>query len=78
MVTLKYHTWAVGGNGGLLRQGDNSHSQFAPLTPEDRKRIVETYAACGITAGDNDEEFAAGRVNYARGLRSTTSPNGTF
>jgi 4-hydroxy-tetrahydrodipicolinate synthase len=75
---LKYHTWAVGGNGGLLRQGDNAHNRFAPLTPEDRRRIVDTYAACGITASDNDAEFAAGRVNYARGLRSTVDLQGAF
>jgi 4-hydroxy-tetrahydrodipicolinate synthase len=75
---LKYHTWAVGGNGGLLRQGDNAHSQFAPLTPQDRQRIIDTYAACGIAASDNDEEFVVGRINYARGLTSTVNTLGAF
>jgi 4-hydroxy-tetrahydrodipicolinate synthase len=74
---LKYHTWAVGGNGGALRPGSGGHA-FAPLLPEDRRRIRETYAACGITPDSNDEEYVAGRVNYARGERSGLRPDGAF
>jgi 4-hydroxy-tetrahydrodipicolinate synthase len=72
---LKYHTWAVGGNGGLLRQGAGGHG-FAPLLVEDRQRIRDTYEACGIHADGIDEEFAAGRLNYARGERSSLSSSG--
>lgn len=74
---LKYHTWAVGGNGGALRQGSGGHA-FAPLPPAERQRIRETYAACGIMPDSNDDEFVVGRLNYARGERSRQSSDGSF
>ena len=76
---LKYHTWAVGGNGGRLRPAaPGSHNTFPPLTPADRRRIREAYRACAITPSENDAEFAVGRVNYSRGMRSNLSSEGDY
>jgi 4-hydroxy-tetrahydrodipicolinate synthase len=76
---LKYHIWAVGGNGGRLRAAaPDSHNTFPPLTPEDRQRIRETYRACGIEPSENDDEFAVGRVNYANGARPTLSASDSY
>jgi len=67
---LKYHTWAVGGNGGPLREAaPGSHNVFPELTTADRQRIRDTYNACGIETSSNEEEFDSGRAAYSRGLR---------
>lgn len=62
----KYAAWCVGGNGGLTRQpamrlqGAHMRSRKAALR------------AIGIEPREPDEEFFVGRVNYARGVRSST------
>jgi 4-hydroxy-tetrahydrodipicolinate synthase len=67
---LKYHTWAVGGNGGPLRRpAPGGHNDFPDLTPADRQRIRETYRQCGIEPSENETEFDVGRSSYTRGER---------
>lgn len=63
---LKYHTWCVGGNGGFLPEAAGGHD-LPPLTGEDRQRIREAYARCGITPRGPEAEFDAGRVSFGRG-----------
>jgi 4-hydroxy-tetrahydrodipicolinate synthase len=73
-VHLKYHQWCAGGNGGLFPEPEESRrEQFAPLGPDERRLIRETYVACGITPRNPDEEFVAGRVNYRPGMTAAAS-----
>ena len=75
-VHLKYHQWAVGGNGGLFRPTDEASEQFSPVTAGERARIKETYRAVGIPPRDLDEEFLVGRTSYERGIRrADIAPN---
>jgi 4-hydroxy-tetrahydrodipicolinate synthase len=60
---LKYHSWCGGANGGPLRS--EAVRGLPPLSAEDRRLIRETYTRCGITPREPEEEFDAGRVNFA-------------
>lgn len=77
---LKYHSWAVGGNGGLLRHpaGSTATHDFPLMTAEDRQRVRDTYAACGITTSANDDEFVVGRSAYARGIRPSLTKDAAY
>lgn len=71
-VHLKYHQWAVGGNGGLFRPAATPSQQFAPVTELERQRIRRAYKSTGITSREPDEEFLVGRTAYSRGLTSAS------
>jgi 4-hydroxy-tetrahydrodipicolinate synthase len=71
-VHLKYHQWAVGGNGGLFRPMETPSEQFSPVTAPERRRIRETYEAAGITTREPEDEFLVGRTAYSLGRRPTS------
>jgi 4-hydroxy-tetrahydrodipicolinate synthase len=74
---LKYYSYCVGGNGGLLREPTTKRGRehFPPIDAAERELIRTTYEACGIPTGHlNDEEAMVGRNAFGRGVRATDLP----
>ena len=58
-LLLKYYQWSTGGNGGMIRHPFRlfGHQLMA---------IKMSLSSIGIMPREPDEEFFAGRMNYAR------------
>jgi 4-hydroxy-tetrahydrodipicolinate synthase len=67
----KYYQWAVGGNGGLLRDMHYNHDDVPYLDEKERNIIRDVYHKIGIdTVTAPEEEFLVGKAAYARGVRA--------
>lgn len=67
---LKYYQWAVGGNGGLLREAQDPNEREFPLRPQDREAIKAALRRIGIEPRTDDQTFVVGRSAYERGVTS--------
>jgi hypothetical protein len=56
---LKYYQWCVGGNGGLTRHPFR-------LYKHELMEVKMVLRSVGIMPREPDEEFFAGRVNFAK------------
>jgi 4-hydroxy-tetrahydrodipicolinate synthase len=66
---LKYYQWAVGGNGGLLREPMDPAEREFPLRAQDRAAIKAALRSVGIEPRADDDTFIVGRANAARGVQ---------
>jgi 4-hydroxy-tetrahydrodipicolinate synthase len=69
-VHMKYLQWVTGGNGGLLPL---KPAQYLPtLDAQSRELIKRNFRKAGITPLERpEEEFAVGKVAYAKGVRAS-------
>ena len=67
---MKYYQWCAGGNGGLLRNLQESLDRVPVLNSLDRQQIKLNYEHSGLEITDKpDEQFVVGRANWDKGVR---------
>ncbi len=67
-IHLKYYQWAVGGNGGLLREPMDPKEAEFPLQPHERDSIKAALRSIDLEPREDEESFLVGTANYEKGI----------